>query len=466
MRPGLYLATLSLLIAGCTLTPDYQRPPLDVPGKYEQSAPSGESVANLPWWDLFSDEQLQSLIRVALEGNRDLRTALARIAESRARVTVVRADQFPYLDATGTAGRVRDSKILIPGSSARDNYALGVDLRFELDLWGQLSRATEAAQADLLSTEAAYRNVTISLVASVASTYFRLRDLDARLAIAERTAAGRSDSLKIIQKRFEKGTVPELDMNQAQIELAVAEASIYTFERQIVQTENALRILLGRNPGPVQRGLALDQQIMPSLVPAGLPSELLQRRPDVISAEERLIAETARIGVAEALRYPSISLTGSYGAASDDLSDLTKSDARFWNLAGNVFAPLFNSGSLKARAEAQRARAEQALQNYAGTYQSALREVDDALAAVRTLRAEHATRTRQVVAARNASRLSWARYNGGVVDYLEVLDSERSLFEAELEVSASLRAYFDAMVELYKALGGGWNPPSSPEEPA
>lgn len=462
MRPGLYAPALALLIAGCSLTPDYQRPSLEVPGEYVQPAPSGESIANLPWWDLFSDEQLQVLIRTALEGNKDLRTALARIAESRARVTVVRADQFPFLDAAGTAARVQDSKILVPGSSTRSSYALGVDLSFELDLWGRLSRATEAARAELLATEAAYRNVTISLVSSVATSYFLLRDLDERLAIAERTTAGRRHNLEIIQARFDKGTAPELDVNQAQIELAVAEASVYRFQREIVQAENALRILLGRNPGPVRRGLALDEQVLPASIPAGLPSELLHRRPDVMSAEERLVAETARIGVAEALRYPRFALTGSYGLASDDLSDLTNSDARAWNLAGNLFAPLFNSGSLKAQAEAQRARAEQALQAYAATYQGALREVDDALAAVRTLREEHATRTRQVVAARNAARLSWARYNGGVVDYLEVLDSERSLFEAELEESATLRAYLNAIVELYKALGGGWNPPASP----
>jgi multidrug efflux system outer membrane protein len=335
---------------------------------------------------------------------------------------------------------------------------LSANLSFEVDLWGKLRRATEAAQADLLATEAAYRNVTISLVSNVASVYFLLRDLDARLQIARDTVNGRRESLGIIQARFDKGTVPELDVNQAQVELAIAEAAVSAFERESVQAENALQFLLGRNPGPVQRGLALKQQVLPSDIPPGLPSELLQRRPDLVLAEERLVAETARIGVAEALRYPSIGLTGSLGLLSDDFSDLTDSDARTWNLGGGLFAPIFNSGKLKAQAEGQRARAEQAMSTYESTLLQALREVEDALVAIRTYHAEHAARQRQAIAARNAARLSRARYDGGVVDYLEVLDSERSQFNAELEESSTQREYLNAIVELYKALGGGWNP--------
>jgi multidrug efflux system outer membrane protein len=356
--------------------------------------------------------------------------------------------------------------VLVPGSSASNNYALAAGLSFEVDLWGKLRRATEAARSDLLATEAAYRNVTISLVSSVASTYFLLRDLDERLVISRDTVDSRRDSLAIIQARFDKGTVPELDVNQAQIELAIAEVAVASFERQIAQTENALRILLGRNPGPVTRGKALVQQVPPSVIPVGLPSELLQRRPDLLTAEEQLKAATARVGVAEALRYPSIGLTGSYGLASDDLSDLNSSDARTWNIGANLFAPIFNSGKLRAQAEVQRARTEQALLNYETSLQQALREVDDALAAIRTYHAEHAARARQTVAARNAARLSRARYDGGVVDYLEVLDSERSLFNAELDQSTTLRLYLNAIVELYKALGGGWNPDPNKQQQA
>jgi len=452
------IVAIFMLLSGCTLTPDYERPALDVPGAFVQPADAGASIANLEWWNLFRDAQLQFLIRTALAENKDLRVSLQRIREARALLTFTRADQYPFIDGSGSVSRERPSKILFPGSDTSNNYALSANLSFEVDLWGKLRRATEAAQADLLATEASYRNVTISLVSNVASVYFLLRDLDARLQVARDTVNGRRESLGIIQARFDKGTVPELDVNQAQVELAIAEAAVSAFERESVQAENALQFLLGRNPGPVQRGLALKQQVLPSVIPAGLPSELLQRRPDLVLAEERLVAETARIGVAEALRYPSIGLTGSLGLLSDDFSDLTDSDARTWNLGGGLFAPIFNSGKLKAQAEGQRARAEQAMSTYESTLLQAFREVEDALVAIRTYHAEHAARQRQAIAARNAARLSRARYDGGVVDYLEVLDSERSQFNAELEESSTQREYLNAIVELYKALGGGWDP--------
>lgn len=452
------IVAIFMLLSGCTLTPDYERPALDVPGAFVQPADAGASIANLEWWNLFRDAQLQFLIRTALAENKDLRVSLQRIREARALLTFTRADQYPFIDGSGSVSRERPSKILFPGSDTSNNYALSANLSFEVDLWGKLRRATEAAQADLLATEASYRNVTISLVSNVASVYFLLRDLDARLQVARDTVYGRRESLGIIQARFDKGTVPELDVNQAQVELAIAEAAVSAFERESVQAENALQFLLGRNPGPVQRGLALKQQVLPSDIPAGLPSELLQRRPDLVLAEERLVAETARIGVAEALRYPSIGLTGSLGLLSDDFSDLTDSDARTWNLGGGLFAPIFNSGKLKAQAEGQRARAEQAMSTYESTLLQAFREVEDALVAIRTYHAEHAARQRQAIAARNAARLSRARYDGGVVDYLEVLDSERSQFNAELEESSTQREYLNAIVELYKALGGGWDP--------
>ncbi len=454
----LFVAAMFLLLSGCTLTPDYERPVLDVPEAFIQPDDGGASIANLEWWNLFRDAQLQYLIRTALAENKDLRTALQRILEARALLTFTRADQYPFIDGSGSVSRDRPSKILFPGSDTSNNYALSADLSFEVDLWGKLRRATEAAQSDLLATEAAYRNVTISLVANVASAYFLLRDLDSRLQISRDTVKSRSESLKIIQARFDKGTVPELDVNQAEIELAIAEAAVSAFERESVQAENALQFLLGRNPGPIQRGIALKDQVLPSDIPVGLPSELLQRRPDLVQAEERLKSETARIGVAEALRYPSIGLTGTLGLASDDFSDLTDSDAKTWGIAGGLFAPIFNSGKLKAQAEGQRARMEQTMNAYESALLQAFREVEDSLISIRTYHAENAARQRQATAARNAARLSRARYDGGVVDYLEVLDTERSLFNAELDESITLRQYLNSIIELYKALGGGWNP--------
>jgi multidrug efflux system outer membrane protein len=445
------------LFTACALTPDYERPELDVPEDYRETAPPGETVANVDWWDLFQDDQLDLLIRTALEENKDLGIALSRIQEARLAVTAVRANQFPFLNVEASGGRGRESRELVPGANSDDRFLLTGDLTYQVDLWGEFRRGTEAARADLLATEFAYRNITITLVSEVARNYLLLRDLDERLAISQRTVQTRLDSLKIIQARFDKGTVPELDVYQAQIEVAVAEAAVANFQREVRQTENALRILLGRNPGPVTRGDTLAAQVFPPDVPAGLPSELLQRRPDVVQAEANLMAATARVGVAEALRYPSISLTGRYGAVSTDLSDLNSGDAEAWSIGANILAPIFNSGQLKAQAEAARERAEQAALAYEGTLQQSFREVEDALVSVRTYKDENAAQTRRAIAARSAARLSRARYDGGVVDYLEVLDSERTLFDAELAQTETLQRYYNAIVRLYAALGGGWS---------
>lgn len=451
---------LGIGLGGCALGPDYERPELDLPVAYVQAVEEGESLANLPWWDLFQDPQLQSLIRVALEENQDLGIAAARIDEFRAVLGVTRAGQYPSLDLSATGGRTRPSENVFPGGLAGetvDNYRLSADVFFEVDLFGRLRRATEAARGDLLATEEARRSLTISLVASVASNYMLLRDLDAQLEIARRTEAARRDTLGIIGARFDRGTVPRLDLNQAEIELAVATAAVAAAERAVAQTEHALSLLLGRNPGPIVRGLPLQQQVVPPSVPAGLPSELLQRRPDVLAAEAALAAQTARIGVAEAARWPSLSLTGALGFESSELSALTASGSDFWSVGGGLLAPVFNAGRNRSRVEIEQARAAQALLTYEQAVQRAFAEVEDALVAVRTYRDEHAARTRQVEAARSAARLSRARYDGGVTSYLEVLDSDRSLFSAELAETQTLRQYLDAVIRLYKALGGGWS---------
>jgi len=454
------LLTILLLpiVVSCALTPDYEAPELDVPEAFEAPESGGDSIANLDWWTIFKDEQLQLLIRTALEENKDLGIALSRIQEARLTVTAVRANQYPFLGISGLGGRERASREIVPGADSNDRFAAAGELSYQVDLWGEFRRATEAARADLLATESAYRSVTISLVTEVANTYLLLRDLDNRLEVGHRTVQTRQDSLSIIQARFDKGTVAQLDVYQAQIEVAVAETAVASFQRQIVQTQNALRILLGRNPGPVTRGTDLAGQMFPPAIPVGLPSELLKRRPDVISAEANLMAATARVGVAEALRYPSISLTGRFGAESTDLSDLNSSDAETWNIGANIFAPIFNSGQLKAQADAARERVTQSLLTYEATLQQSFREVEDALVAVRTYRAEHEAQSRRAAAARQAARLSRARYDGGVVDFLEVLDTERTLFDAELAQSESLQLYFNAIVQLYGALGGGWSP--------
>jgi multidrug efflux system outer membrane protein len=459
-----YFAPALLLLGGCAAGPDYERPELDVPESYIQKVEQGESFANTPWWELFQDEQLQALIRVALEENQDLGIAAARVEEFRAVLGVTRADQFPTVDITASGVQAESSDNVFPGNlpgvtnDKVENYRLSADVSFELDLFGRLRRSTEAARAQLLATEEAQRSITISLVASVASTYMLLRDLDAQIEIARRTERTRADSLGIIRARFDKGTVPKLDVNQAEIELAVAQAAVAAAERAITQTENSLAVLLGRNPGAIPRGQTLEQQLLPPAIPSGLPSELLQRRPDVLASEAALAAQTARIGIAQAARWPSLSLTGALGFESDDLSILTDSGSDFWSAGVGIVAPVFNSGRNRSRVEIEEARTEQALLGYEQTVQRAFREVEDALVAVRTYRAEHAARSRQVTAARSAAMLSRARYDGGVTSYLEVLDTERSLFNAELAESQTLRLYINAIIELYKALGGGWSP--------
>jgi len=456
-------ATLSLLLlaGGCALGPDYERPEIDTPDGYVQPVQEGQSFANAPWWELFADQELQKLIRIALQENQDLGIAVSRIEEFRAILGVTRADQFPTVDVNGSGNRGRGSSNVFPGNlidGTTENYRLAADAFFEVDLFGRLRRSTEAARAELYAVEESRRSITISLVSSVASTYILLRDLDAQLEIAERTEKARQDSLTIINARFEKGTVPLLDVNQAEIELAVASASVAVAERAVAQTENLLSVLLGRNPGEITRGIALGQQLLPPNIPAGLPSELLQRRPDVLSAEAQLAAQTARIGVAEAARWPSLSLTGSLGLESGELSDLNSGNSDFWNVGANIFAPLFNAGRNRNRVAIERARTEQALLSYEQTVQRAFLEVEDALVAVRTYRDEHAARRRQVEAARSAAVLSRARYDGGVTSYLEVLDIERSLFSAEIAESETQRQSIIAIIDLYKALGGGWNP--------
>jgi len=447
----------SLLVTSCALTPDYERPDLKLPADWERGEATEESIANTAWWELYDDAVLVELIERALAQNQDLALVLARMEESYYLVNFTRADQFPFLDVFGSAGRGRQSKQINPLANTDSNFGLGANLSFEIDLWRRYARATEAARADLLASEFVVRNVTISLVAQVAELYFGLQDLDSRLEISRRTARGRAERLAIIEARFERGIEPELDVNQAQVQLAVAEAAVTLYERLVAQTEHVLRVVIGEYPGPVARGPRVGFDRTPLTIPAGLPSELLQRRPDVQEAEQILVAETARIGVAQALRFPSLSLTSQISVVATDLTDLNAMDAGQWSLAAGIFQPLYNSGRLKAQKEAQGARAEQARHAYVLTLLNAFREVEDAIVATDTFRREFEARTRQVAAASSALRLSQARYDAGVVDYLEVLDSERTLFDAELRHSQAHRSVLSAFVSVYKALGGGWD---------
>jgi multidrug efflux system outer membrane protein len=453
----LLLSVTVLLLASCAMGPDYERPDTPMPEAYRAPAAPGVSLATLDWWEIFDDAELILLVETALRENKELAIAMARIEEARAVLGFVRADQFPAVD--GAAGAARGNNLV--GASApgeiSESFLLAANFGFEIDLWGKLRRSTEAARAELLATVEARNVVAITLIADVASLYLLLLDLDHRLTVAERTRQTREQSLGIVQARFDRGTVPLIDVNQAEIELGDAIAELAALERQQRQTVNALSVLLGRNPGPVRRSSKDPAEALQiPEIPAGLPSELLERRPDVRQASQQLAAQTARIGVAEALRFPSLSLTGTLGLASPELDNFITSDNQSWGVSANLFGPIFDAGRGRARVEAERARTEQLLSQYQLVVLRALQEVEDTLIAIETFQHEAAAREAQVTAARSAAELSRARYDGGVTSYLEVLESERSLFRTELLASATRRQQVVSMVSLYKALGGGW----------
>jgi multidrug efflux system outer membrane protein len=439
---------LSLLgVVGCSMGPDYVRPPVPEPEAYREGIPVDTSIANTPWWELFGDTVLQDLIETALENNRDLRTSFARIDEARATLGIVRADLFPRVNyfADGSAGRTTADD----GDVSYDATAV-LSASYIVDLWGRVRRSNEAALQELLATEEAYRNVTIALVAAVANAYLLLRDLDNRIGISERTLESREQSLDVVRSRFHAGMVSEVDVNQAEILVYEAQASVQSFERLRAQTENSLSLLLGVPPMSIERGLPLTEQVFPPELPTGLPSALLDRRPDILVAERQLHAQTARIGVAKALRFPQLDLLADLGGVFNG------GNTGFLNLGAQIFGPLYNSGEFNRRVDVEVARTEQLLNQYEQTILTALREVDDALVAVRTYEVEYQARRRQVDSAANAAALSWVRYEGGLTSYLEVLDLERSLFSSQLTASLTLQLRLTSIVQLYQALGGGW----------
>jgi multidrug efflux system outer membrane protein len=447
-------------VAACKVGPDYERPAVPEHDAYRDAVPAdttamlpADSIADLAWWDLFQDTVLQNLIRVALENNKELDIALARIAEARANLGFSRADLYPEVNVIASAA--------VNANTEEDVSASGLiaaDAFWQVDLWGRIRRSNEAALNELLATEEAYRAVTISLVADVASFYLLLRDFDNRQTVAESTVETRRQTLDIIQARFNAGAVSEVDVNQAEIQLAEAEAAVESFRRGRAQTENAISVLLGVPPMSIPRGLALDQQILPPELPAGLPSQLVDRRPDVLQAERRLHAQTARIGVAEAIKYPSLTLSADLGAS------VASTSVGFLDAAADIFAPIFNAGRNQRRVEAEIARTQQALAQYEGAILTAFREVEDAMVAVRTYQTEYASRVRQLRAARSAEELSWIRYDQGMTSYLEYLEVQRQLFSSELRASETLQLRLTSLVQLYKALGGGWNPVEQVDE--
>jgi outer membrane protein, multidrug efflux system len=463
---SLILAVFSLLLLACAMGPDYSRPNIATSDSFRMAEEPKDlpSLANMPWWELYRDEELQRLIRIALEENKDLKQTIAGIEEFQARLSTTRMDFAPQLSATGSVPLARTGGVRFPGFASPFNYYVQGTLSWELDIWGRIRRANEAGLADLLAREENRRAVTLQIVGGVAQAYFDLRRFDRQMEIAMGTLSAWEESVRIGQARLRQGLINKLDVDQFEAERENAAARIAELKRLMIQKENELSVLLGRNPGQIARGRALTEQIMPPVVPAGLPSELLQRRPDVAQAEQQLVAATARIGMAKAERFPKLSLTGFLGVASPTLTNFVSPETNFGVLAPMLTGPLLNAQTLGFQQRAVEAQAKQAVAQYEQTILVAFREVEDALIGVSTAREQAAAQERQVNSLRSALHLANLRYKGGLANYLDVLIAQRSLFVTELALADTHRLHLTSVVQLYKALGGGWSPEGAGRE--
>jgi multidrug efflux pump len=458
-----HLALFSVLI-GCTLGPDYRRPETPSPAAWRDGRSDPASLAELAWWELFADEELRRLVGAALESNKDLGIALARVDQARAQVGIARAAQFPQVDAGAgaTTNRFSENVPLRGQGGETELLTTTVDLNFEIDIWGRLRRASEAARAELLASEDARHTVVMTLVSDVAATYLQLRQLDLERETTQRSVVSRRDSLAIVRERVAAGLTSPLDLRQAEAALAGTAARIPDLERQIAQAENRLSILLGRAPGGIRRGQPLTGQAAPPDVPAGLPSALLERRPDIRQAEAGLVAANARIGVAKAAFFPRITLTGAFGVESEALADLFDGPSRIWRFGPGVTVPIFNAGRNRANLALAEARQRESLLRYEQAIQQAFREVEDALVAHRKAREALSAQSTAVQASREALSIAEFRYASGLSNYLDVLDAQRTLLTEEVAEGRTLLAQLVAVVQLYRALGGGWE--AGPEE--
>ncbi len=450
------------VLSACTLGPDYKRPVVAVPPAHRGVPATSDSLADVRWSELFRDDALTGLVAAALQRNFDVRIAAERVLQARAAYGIRRADQFPELGAAFDATAVRASQTGANRAITTDVHSgvayvqAGFSLGWELDVWGRLKRLSEAARAQYLATEEARRAVVTTLVADVIETYLTLRALDLEMEIARKTRDAATESLRLTEARRAGGAAAGLDVRQAEQLLYTAAGQIASLEREIAQAENALSLLLGRTPGEVPRGQPLPALQAPPRVPAGLPSALLERRPDIREAEQQLIAANAQIGAAKAEYFPRISLTGFLGVQSRSLADLLSGPARLASATAGAALPLFNAGRTKANVELTEALQREALVTYERAIYRALREVADALAAYRKTSEQRAQQERLVEALLESSRLSTERYRAGMDSYLPVLDAQRNLFQGELDLARLRELELASIVQLYRALGGGW----------
>ena len=465
------------LLVGCTVGPNYKRPAVNVPGNYRGEAapeslatpsataspnaatsnpPSSVSLADEKWWELFQDKELQGLIRTALQNNYDVQIAATRVLQAKAQLGITRADQFPSLTAGGNVTSVRNPTVgPIPAYEITQGEVTGTG-SWNIDFWGRYRRATEAARANLLASEWAQKAVIATLVANLATDYFQLRELDLELDISKHTLASRQDSLNLTNMLEQHGINSLLDVRQSEQLVYTAAAEVPDLERQIEQEENAISFLLGNNPGDVARGLRLTEQPHAPDVPTGLPSSLLERRPDIREAEENLVAANAQIGVARSAYFPQIALTGTAGYESAKLTDLFQGPAGVWVLAGNLTQPIFEGGRLKSGVRLAEAQRDQLVLSYQQTIQGAFRDVSDGLIAYRKYREFRIQQQHLVDSAEDAAHLSEIRFKAGTTDYLEVLTNETNSFSAQLTLAQAEGNELISLVQLYQALGGGW----------
>lgn len=433
-------------IASCNVGRDYVREEMEMPEAYRQDFPKDSAISNIPWWDMFRDPVLVELIDSCLINNRDMQVAISRIEEAGLQIEIAKADYYPLIGYGGYGSSQVNSQV----SGLNNQLGAGFNASYTVDLWQRIRNTNRVALQNYLAREEARKALQISLVSAVAEAYVALRDLDNRKIIAEKTADNFRQNLEVMQARFNAGFISEVDLSQAKIQVSEAMTAVQIFDRSRRQIENAISVLTGTLPGGIPRGLPLYEQMELPELPVGLPSELLDKRPDILLAERNLEAQTMRIGVAEALKYPSLTLSFDMGAQFLDPSLV------FAELGAQLFGPIFNAGKLRRNVEVEEVRAEQLLFEYQNAYLKALQEVEDAMIAVETYRAEYELRNEQMEMATKAAQLAWVRYDGGLTSYLEVLNLQSSQFNAELRASEAFKQELSSIIDLYQALGGGW----------
>lgn len=467
---GVVPAVALALLAGCAVGPDYKKPSVNAPAQYRFTEnQTTNTVASQPWWEVFQDPALQTLIHIALTNNYDLQVAAARVEQARWQAAVANSAFYPQINYAGDVGRGKNALFNTPsplsdGKSPTGGKAssalVGLDTFWEIDFWGRIRRSSEAAKAQYLATEEARRSLTISLMSDVAITYFQLLDLDQELEIQRAATNAYAGSYRIFNDRLQQGVASKLETDRAAAALANAAASIPSLERQIAQTENQLSILLGHNPGPIIRSRLAEQKLAAPEIPSGLPSDLLRRRPDVLAAEQSLVAANANIGVSVANFFPQIGLTALLGRASPELSDFTSGSGNVLNIGGTLTGPIFQGGKLRAEYKTAKARFDEAKASYQQSVLTAFREVSDALVARQTLAQEYVFNGEAVVALESSVQLATDRYVNGKSSYFEVLQAQQELYPAQRAQVQTQTGELIAVVQLYKALGGGWTPPA------